>query len=269
MTAEPKPHVWSHVENGVGEMVIDRPEAMNALSPSMVEGFISITHRFETDPRVRAVLIRATGENFMAGGDVKGFHESLTKDRDAHLAGMEQRVVTGHLAIHRLRRMRKPVLVAVQGAAAGFGLSLVLAADLAIAAENAYFILAYRHIGLTVDGGASYFLPRIVGERRALELALLGERFAAAKALDWGILNWTCPAADLAQRSRAIAEGLAAGPTEALGRAKQLFRNSLDSSWDEQSAREAENIGTVIGTADHLEGVTAFMEKRKPRFSGR
>src|SRR6266702_3385990 len=112
-----------------------------------------------------------------AGGDVKGFHKSLTEDRDNYLRRREMQVVAAHQLIYQLRRMPKPVLVSVRGAAAGFGLSLVLAADLAIASEDAIFTLAYRHIGLSADGGATYFLPRVVGERRALELALLGERF--------------------------------------------------------------------------------------------
>jgi 2-(1,2-epoxy-1,2-dihydrophenyl)acetyl-CoA isomerase len=165
--------------------------------------------------------------------------------------------------------MQKPVLIAVQGAAAGFGLSIVAAADLAIAADDAFFSLAYRHIGLTADGGASYFLPRIVGERRALEIALLGERFSAQKALEWGLLNWVVPRASLEEEAWKIARKLAEGPTLALGQAKRLLRTSLETTWDEQSAREAESVAAMAATADHLEGVTAFVEKRKPRFTGR
>lgn len=262
-------HIKSDVADGVGTILFNRPDALNALSPQMVEGLNDFTMAFERDPAVRCVVIRATGETFMAGGDVKGFHQALTERRFEHAASMEQRVVTGHLAIHRLRRMKKPVLVAVQGAAAGFGLSMVCAADLAIAADDAFFSLAYRHVGLTADGGASYFLPRIVGERRALEISLLGERFSAAKALEWGLLNWTVPRAALEDETMKIARKLADGPTKALGLAKELFRASLQSTWDEQSAREAEYLSVIAASDDHLEGVTAFVEKRKARFTGR
>jgi len=262
-------HLLTEVTDGVGIITFNRPERLNALSPELVEGFIDATQWFEKDASVRCVLIRGAGETFMAGGDVKGFHESLVENREAHAASMERRVVTGHLSIHRLRRMPKPVIVAVQGAAAGFGLSVVCASDLAIAADDAIFSLAYRHIGLTADGGVSYFLPRIVGERRALEIALLGERFTAAKALDWGLLNWTVPKAELQDKALEIAAHLASGPTRALAGAKRLLRGSLESTWDQQSAREAELIGETVGSDDHLEGVTAFIEKRKPVFTGR
>ena len=255
--------------NGIGTILLNRPDALNAFSPEMTEALLEATEKFERDPDVRCVVLRAAGEHFQAGGDVKALHRSLTEDRERHFAGMERRVVNGHLAIHRLRRMQKPVLAVVQGAAAGFGVSLVAAADLAIAADNSYFTLAYCHIGLSADGGASYFLPRLIGERRAMEVALLGERISAQKALEWGLINWIAPAADLDTQANKIAQRLAAGATKSLGLAKTLFRNSLDRTWDEQSAREAETIAQAIRTEDHLEGVTAFVEKRKPRFAGR
>jgi 2-(1,2-epoxy-1,2-dihydrophenyl)acetyl-CoA isomerase len=259
----------TEVRDGVGSIVFNRPDQLNALSPDMIEGFIDATQRFESDPKVRCVLIRSVGKAFMAGGDVKGFHQALSEDRFGHAAAMERRVVNGHLSIHRLRRMPKPVLVAVQGAAAGFGLSVVCAADLAIAADDASFSLAYRHVGLTADGGVSYFLPRIVGERRALEIALLGERFTAQQAYQWGLLNWIVPGQALQDKAFEIAGELAAGPTRALAGAKRLLRGSLESSWDQQSASEALLIGEIVATDDHLEGVTAFVEKRKPTFTGR
>ena len=262
-------HLKAEIADGIGSIIFDRPDVLNALSPEMVEALIDVTQSFERDEAVRCVVIRAEGETFMAGGDVKGFHRDLLADRQAHSAGLERRVVNGHLAIHRLRRMAKPVLVSVQGAAAGFGLSIVCAADLAIAADDAIFSLAYRHIGLSADGGVTYFLPRIVGERRALEIALLGDRFTAAQALEWGLLNWTAPKADLRAETLKIARRLADGPTVALGGVKRLLRNSLQSSWDQQSALEGEILVKAAASDDHLEGVTAFVEKRKAKFTGR
>ena len=174
------PHVLAEVKDGIGWLTLNRPEQLNALSMEMRDLLIEHSAKFEKDPAVRCVVIRGAGTHFMAGGDIRGFHKSLTTEKEAHLAGFEMRVVRAHQAIYQIRRMQKPVLASVQGAAAGFGLSLILNCDLAIASDDSFFTLAYRHIGLSADGGATYFLPRVVGERKALEIALLGERFTAA-----------------------------------------------------------------------------------------
>jgi len=263
------PNLRVELADGVASIILDRPEAGNALTPDMVEALILVTTELENDTDIRCVILRGTGDNFAAGGDVKGFHKSLTQDRAAHLAGMERRVANGNGAVHRLRRMRKPVLASVQGAVAGYGLSMFLSADLAIAADNAFFLMAYRHIGLTPDGGSSHLLPRLIGERRAMELTLMGNRIDAATALAWGMLNWTVPAEELAARTDKIARGLANGPTYALGHAKRLIRAAFASSWDDQVARENEQIAHSVASADHLEGVQAFVEKRQARFVGR
>jgi 2-(1,2-epoxy-1,2-dihydrophenyl)acetyl-CoA isomerase len=264
------PHVLTEVADGIGWITLNRPEQLNTLSPEMKDILFEATARFEHDAAVRCVVIRGSGRHFMAGGDIKAFDEALSDgDREAYFRGFEARVVGAHQVIYHLRRMGKPVLASIHGAVAGFGLSLVMASDLAIAGDDAIFTLAYRHIGLSADGGASYFLPRIVGERRALEIALLGERFDARKAHEWGLLNWVVPRAELEGETAKLARRLADGPTLALGRAKQLLRNSLDHSWDEQSHREAEGIADMVRTADHREGLRAFIEKRQPRFAGR
>ena len=265
----PAPHLLAEVKDGIGWLTLNRPESLNALSPEMTDLLIKHSAEFEKDPAVRAVVIRGAGTHFMAGGDIKGFHKSLTDDRERHLANFEMRVIKAHQTIYQLRRMNKPVLASVQGAAAGFGLSLILNCDLAIAADDAFFTLAYRHIGLSADGGATYFLPRIVGERRALEIALLGERFTALQAREYGILNWLVPAAKLAAETEVMARKLADGPTLALATAKKLIRTSLDNSWDEHSHREAEGLAACAATDDHFEGLNAFLEKRKAAFKGK
>lgn len=262
-------HIIGRVDDGVGSIVLNRPEALNAFTPEMSQTLADIVDRMERDDAVRAVLIRGEGASFTAGGDVKSFHAALVEDRYGHAAGMERRIVTGHLSMHRLRRMAKPVLVAYHGITAGMGVSLVCCADLAIAAADAQLMLAYRHIGLSVDGGVSYFLPRIVGERRALQITLLGERIDAAKALDWGLANWVVPNDELVDRATKIARDIAQGPTVALAASKRLLRDSLQSSWDEQSASEARALSLVAASDDHLEGAGAFVEKRKPTFTGR
>jgi 2-(1,2-epoxy-1,2-dihydrophenyl)acetyl-CoA isomerase len=262
-------HIVATVAEGVGTLLLNRPDALNALSREMVDGLVEHCGRFERDAAVRCVVIRAAGDHFMAGGDVKEFHQAITCNREAHLAEIEQRVVNGHIAISRLRRMEKPVLASIKGAVAGFGIGVAAAADLAIAADDSFFSLAYRHIGLTADAGASYFLPRLVGERRALEMALLGDRYDAKQALEWGFVNWVVPRGSLEEETQRIARRLAEGPTRALGQMKRLLRTSLGTSWDEQSAKEAASIAEMMATDDHLEGVTAFVQKRAPAFEGR
>ena len=248
------PQILEQTADAIANITLNRPAALNALTPEMMEGLVEATARIERDEGIRCVVIRGAGEHFMAGGDVKSFQKSLTEDRENYLRRRERQVVAVHQLIYQLRRMPKPVLACVQGAAAGFGLSLVLAADLAIASEDAIFTLAYGHIGLSADGGATYFLPRVVGERRALEL---------------GVVNWVVARAALAEETAKLARRLADGPTVALGLAKRLIRSSLDHSWDEHSHREAESFAAAAATQDHLEGVSAFVEKRQPVFRGK
>ena len=263
------PHLLAEIKDGIGWLTLNRPDSLNALSMEMRDLLVEHTAKFEKDPAVRCVVIRGAGDHFQAGGDIKGFHKSLTTEREAHLAGFEMRVVKAHQAIYQIRRMNKPVIASVHGAAAGFGLSLILNCDLAIAADDSYFTLAYRHIGLSADGGATYFLPRVVGERKALEIALLGERFTALEAKEQNILNWVVPKAQLAAETEKLARKLADGPTFALGVAKRLIRTSFDNSWDEHSHREAEGLAACAATEDHFEGLNAFLEKRKALFKGR
>lgn len=257
------------VDEGVGRITLNRPEAMNAVTIAMSAALSDAVQAMETDPAVRCVLIAGQGPAFCAGGDVKGFHNELTADQAGHAASMEANVVRGHLAFHRLRRMNKPVIVAVHGQTVGMGISLLCCADIAIAARSTSFMLAYRHVGLSLDGGVSYFLPRIVGERRALDIALFGETFGTEEAEKWGLVTRIVNDADLLPCAIALAQRLAMGPTLALGSIKRLIRNALEAGWDEQSALEAREIAMTIGTADHLEGVTAFVEKRNPQFRGR
>jgi len=257
------------VRDAIGTITLNRPEARNALSPAIKAGLLEATRRFEADPAIRCVVLRGAGDHFMAGGDVKGMLRDLETERETHLAGFELRVVQAHQAIYQLRRMAKPVLAVTQGGVAGFGFSLAMAADFVLAATDSFFTMAYRHVGLSPDGGATYFLPRIVGERRALEIALLGERIDAATALRLGLVNWVVPRTALDAEAARIAAELAAGPTLAMAAAKRLIRGALDASWDEQSHREAEAIAAIVRTDDHLEGVRAFAEKRRPVFRGR
>ena len=189
------------IAGGVAWVTMNRPKALNALNRDMTQALIGSINPLEHDPGVRCVVIRG-GDHFMAGGDLKSFHAMLGRPRGENLVALEAFVHEVHSLIIAIRRMPKPVVASVRGACAGFGLSFMSAADLAIAADDSYYTLAYTLIGTSPDGGSTYALPRLVGLKKAAELALLGDRFDAAAAKDYGLVNWVVPAADLTARRR-------------------------------------------------------------------
>jgi 2-(1,2-epoxy-1,2-dihydrophenyl)acetyl-CoA isomerase len=262
-------HITLEVSDHVATLTLNRPEARNALSTEMRNGLAEYTAQLEFDDAVRCVVLRGAGGHFMAGGDIKGFKTrqglSPAERKREVLKGLSQL----HFAIYRLRRMPKPVLASVQGAAAGAGMSLMCACDLTIAAEDAFFYFGYTNIGLSPDGSSTWFLPRLLGLRRTLELTLLPERMDARTALDWGLVNRVVPAERLESATRELALRLASGPTYAYGRAKALLDASFNNSMETQLELEGHAIGDCMTTADHEEGVNAFLEKRPPRFQGR
>jgi len=257
--------VLSHLEDGVLTLTLNRPESLNALNLAMIEDLRAATAQAEHDASVGAVVIRG-GEHFMAGGDLKWFHSQLALPPAERQALFEQTIAAVHATTLQVRRMGKPVIASVNGAAAGFGLSLMLACDLAVAAETAYFTLAYCHIALSPDGGATWFLPRAVGAKRAAEIALLGDRFDAAQAKDWGLINRVVPAAELEAETFKLARRLAAGPREALARTKALLQASSSNSLPEQLFAEQTSFAACSVHDDFAEGLGAFLEKRKPAF---
>jgi 2-(1,2-epoxy-1,2-dihydrophenyl)acetyl-CoA isomerase len=174
-----------------------------------------------------------------------------------------------HLPLFAIRRMGKPVIASIQGAVAGAGMGLVGCCDLAIAADDAIFTLAYCHIGASPDGGSSYFLGRTLGMKQQMELAFLGDRFGPDKAKELGIINWVVPRADLAAETDKLARRLADGPTHAFGNAKRLFNATNHLTMESQMQMEGELIADSMCTEDHAEGVAAFLGKRKPAFKGR
>jgi 2-(1,2-epoxy-1,2-dihydrophenyl)acetyl-CoA isomerase len=249
---------------GVATITLNRPQVMNALDADMIARLRELCERVRDDSSVRAVVLRGAGPAFLAGGDVTVFHANL-----ARLPQLVERLARElNRAIVALRRAPKPVLASVHGAVAGAGVSLLAAADLAIAADDTKFTLAYSRIGASPDGGGTYFLPRLIGTRRTLEIALLSDTFDAHTAREIGLVTWVVPAAALAAETEKIAGRLASGPTVAYGETKALVNQSFDNTLERQLEAEAQAFARCARTADLAEGVTAFVEKRSPRFRG-
>ena len=255
-------------EGAVATLTLNRPDALNTLDLAMMDALVDCTADLARDDAVHVVVVRGAGRHFMAGGDIRMFAGQLNEP-PATRSAQFQRIVEGlHAAIENLHRMPHPVICCVHGAVAGFGLSLMNACDLVIAADDAYFASAYRQIALTPDGGGSWSLPRLVGTRKAMEILLLGERFTAAEALALGLVNRVVAAADLNMATNAMVQALAEGPLLAVRNTKRLVRESMGRTLSEQLQAEASSFGACAGTADFAEGITAFLGKRPPRFGG-
>jgi 2-(1,2-epoxy-1,2-dihydrophenyl)acetyl-CoA isomerase len=250
----------------VATLTLNRADALNALDLAMIEALVDRTTEVARDDAIAVVVLRGAGKHFMAGGDIRTFAAELPKPPAERQRAFQNIVERTHVAVEALHRMPHPVVGRVHGAVAGFGLSLMNACDLVVAAEDTYFASAYRHIALTPDGGGTWTLPRIVGLRRAMEIFLLGERFDAAEAARLGLVNKVVPAADLDRAVEAIVRSLAAGPLDALRGAKRLVRDSFARSLSEQLQAEAVSFGRCAATPDFDEGITAFLGKRPAQF---
>lgn len=255
--------------DGVATLTFNRPEVRNAIDQEKIGLLQATLARLENDPAVRVLVLTGAGGHFVAGGDITFFEKSKDWTPDERRHQFESVVHRIHPVVLTLRRMAKPVIAKVRGAAAGWGVSLVMACDLAIAADDARFNLGYTLIGACPEGSGSFFLPRMVGLKKAMELALLSERFDAAQALAWGIVNRVVPVAELDGATRELALRLAAGPTFAYGVTKRLINSALTSSLEQQMQAEAEGFAACAASEDFAEGARAFLERRKPDFKGR
>lgn len=249
------------VANAVATISLNRPESLNALNATMRQELLAALKAARRDGAVRAVVLTGEGRGFSSGADLRGG----AGERDF------RRVVTTEYnpLIAAIREMPKPVIAAVNGVAAGAGVSLALACDLVWAAEEARFIQAFVKIGLVPDSGSTRSLVRALGRHRAAELIFTGEPMSAAEARAAGLVNAVVPAAELPAAVAKVAAGLAAGPTRAIGLAKRLINHAEDASLDASLALEAGLQELAGRTEDHAEGVAAFGEKREPRFVGR
>jgi 2-(1,2-epoxy-1,2-dihydrophenyl)acetyl-CoA isomerase len=253
------------VADGVATLTLNRPEAYNALSLALGRELFHAVLEVDEDPAVRCVVITGAGKAFCGGGDVKEFVQSLPR-----IGVLIKELTTYvHGAVSRLVRTPKPVITAVNGVAAGGGLALALAGDLVVAAESARFTMAYSRIGATPDGSSTYWLPRLVGLRRAMELFYTNRVLTAREAVDWGLATRVVSDAEFPEAVRRLAAELAQGPTLALGRGKRLLHLATTESLETQMEHESQAIAGSAHTEDFAEGVRAFAEKRSPVFRGR
>jgi 2-(1,2-epoxy-1,2-dihydrophenyl)acetyl-CoA isomerase len=248
-------------EGAVARLRFNRPTVFNAIDVDMAQAFLAAVRDVAADPSVRVVVLSGEGRAFMAGGDLAALRADPVRAADALITPM-------HEALFQLTRLPCPVLAILHGAVAGAGLSLALACDLAIAAEGTRFSLAYVNVGTSCDVGASWSLPRVVGQRKALELALLGDTVDAAEALRLGLVNRVVPAAELAQEGERLAQRLASGPPTAHAELKGLMRDSWQRSMSEQLHAEHMAFRRCAATGDFVEAIDAFFAKRPARFQG-
>jgi 2-(1,2-epoxy-1,2-dihydrophenyl)acetyl-CoA isomerase len=256
--------IWEQ-DGGAARITLNRPETLNAWHADFGRELKQAVEVDAADPSVRAVLITGAGRGFSSGADLKAGFDPAEDGKPDILKELND---TYHPIMEALRGLEKPVVAAVNGPAVGIGASLAFACDLILAAESAYFGLAFVNIGLMPDGGSPRFVPTAVGKARAFQLALLGERVEAARALDWGLINFVHPDDKLLDEADALVKRLAAGPTRSYASSKKALNRMLYPDLRGQLSLEADLQHALARTHDFQEGVVAFVEKREPAFHG-
>ena len=249
------------IESGIAHLTVNRPEAMNAIHVPMAEAFLAQCQAIAQDPSVRVVVLRGAGKAFGVGGDLATLQTDSVNSANALISRL-------HEAVLILARLNAPVIASLHGVVAGGSLSLSSACDLAIAAEGTRFNLAYANVAASCDVSASWSLPRLVGLRNALQMALLSDTFDAQEALRLGLVNRVVPAETLEAEVSALANRLAQGPTLAYGKLKRLMRESFQNTLEAQLEAERTQFMASAQTADFKEALDAFLSKRKPNFKG-
>jgi 2-(1,2-epoxy-1,2-dihydrophenyl)acetyl-CoA isomerase len=257
-------HVIWEQDGGLGRITLNRPDTLNAWHAGFGRELLQAIEGDAADESVRAVLITGAGRAFSSGADLKAGFDLA----DDGLPDIRKELDVYHPIISGVRRLEKPVVAAVNGPAVGIGASLALSCDLVLAAESAYFGLAFVHIGLMPDGGSTVFVPAAVGKARAFQMALLGERVDAERALGWGLVNFVHPDDALMDEANGLVTKLAAGPTRSYAASKRALNRMLYRDLEGQRDLEAELQHALARTKDFQEGVLAFVERREADFQG-
>ncbi|MBF0279940.1 MAG: enoyl-CoA hydratase/isomerase family protein [SAR324 cluster bacterium] len=252
-------------QDGVKKITLNRAENANALNMKMGEELMKVAIDCHESENTRAVLLTGKGPMFSAGGDLRSFSEK----GDRLSAELVELTTYLHAAVSRFARMDAPLVIAVNGMAAGAGMSLAICGDYVMAAESARFTMAYTKAGLSPDGSSTYYLPRLIGVRRAKELMITNRILSATEALNWGIVNKICQDEQLINEAEKMAQMLAAGPTLSYGVVKELVMHSMTESLESQMENETQAIAKMARSSDAKEGISAFLEKRNPQFQGR
>ena len=257
--------VKTEVQGRIGIITLNDPATLNAAGMDLMDGLRGAFEAMVADPEVRAIVLTGEGRGFCSGANLSGGGGARIADAPG---GPNQSLLKVYNPfVSAVRKSPKPLVAAVNGVAAGVGASLALVCDLIVAAESAYFLQAFRRIGLVPDGGSTYMLPRAIGKARAMEMALLGERLPAAQALEWGLINRCVPDAELMSTALGLAHELAKGPFS-LGLIRKAIWDSLDANWQEQLYNERRAQQIAGKSDDFREGVQAFLQKRPAAFTG-
>lgn len=262
MPSQEFPKVRLDIEGAVATLTLDDQPVLNAIGPTMQKGLKAALDALEASS-ARALILTGAGRAFSTGANLSEAGEGgrIPTVRDTLELGY-------HPMLRRLKMLQMPLIVAVNGAAAGVGMSFALMGDIILAARSAYFLQAFVRIGLVPDGGSTWLLPRLIGMARARELAMLGEKLSAEKALEWGLINRVVDDGALMTEARALAEKLSQGPTRAFAMMRQAYWASLDNPYERQLDLEAELQARASRTEDFREGVAAFLDKRPAKFGG-
>ncbi|WLR57141.1 enoyl-CoA hydratase [Mesobacillus subterraneus] len=254
-------HLIINKNGTVLSLTLNRPESLNAFSPDMILNLTDTLRNAQNDPEVKVIVLSGAGRSFSAGGDVKTMGE-------ANAVGVYDHIGRLNECILEMKNTEKPIIAAVHGFAAGAGFNLVLACDLIIAADDSKFALSFSQVGLVSDGGGSYFVPRLVGPHLAKQFMFTAEPITAERLYQLGVINHLVPVETLQEETLKLAGQLATGPTRTYGMIKKLVDHSMTATLEEILEQERITQTMMVSTEDHQEGIAAFKEKRKPKFTG-